>query len=433
MSAAARPEPTLAAAPEPAPDITALLGEPPASPWTRLARPLLIVLAVVAVATGGLWTWQRLSAPAGPAYVTQPLKQGDLVVSVSATGDLQPVNTVSVGSERSGTVLEVLVDDNDQVRRGQVLARLDTAVLDDQVALSAAALASAQANARQAEATLREAQLAEGRNLQLAERTAGAYPAKAALDASQAALDRARAALAAARSSIEVAQANLRTSRTNLSKAVIRSPIDGVVLTRSVEPGQTVAASLQAPVLFVLAEDLTRMELQVNIDEADVGQARAGQPATFTVDAFPGRIFQATLTRVGLGSKTTDGVVTYTGLLSLDNRDLSLRPGMTATAEIVSSRRAGVLLAPVAALRFAPEESAAAPSPGLVASLTPRFPAPNRRAREDGEGARLWVLRNGKPAAIAVTVAGSNGSWSEVSGSGLRPDLAVVTGLAEAK
>src|SRR3569623_1106885 len=136
---------------------------------------------------------------------------------------------------------------------------------------------------------------------------------------------------------------------------VIRSPFDGGVLICSVEPGQTVAASLQSPVLFVLAEDLTRMELQVNIDEADVGQVKAGQAATFTVDAFPGRTFRATLIRVGLGSKTTDGVVSYTGLLRVDNSDLSLRPGMTASAEIVANRRAGVLLAPAGALRFAPD------------------------------------------------------------------------------
>lgn len=418
------------AAPPQQPDLAVLLGETPPPLWRRYLRPLLVVAGVAVVVAVGLWGWGQVHKPSGPAYVTETLKRDDLVVTVSATGDLQPVNTVSVGSERSGTVVAVLVDDNDRVRKGQVLARLDTSVLEDQIAVNAAALASAQAQVREAEATLKEAELAHGRNLDLAGRTGGDYPARSVIDASQAALDRARAGLAAARSAVRVSEANLSTSRTNLSKAVIRSPIDGVVLTRSIDPGQTVAASLQAPVLFVLAEDLTRMELQVDIDEADVGEVKAGQTATFTVDAFPGRTFRATLTRVGLGSKTTDGVVSYTGLLSVDNRDLALRPGMTATAEIVTSRRDGVLLAPAAALRFAPQSTDKAQSGGIVASLTPRLPGPDRRSRNDGEVQQVWVLRAGKPAALAVRVGATNGRQTEVSGAGLAPGLAVITGMA---
>jgi HlyD family secretion protein len=423
-----KPEPPPAVA-EPAAGIAELLGEAQPSPWRRLTRPVLIALALALALAAGLLVWGRLSAPAAVGYVTEPLRRGDLVVEVSATGDLQPVNTVSVGSERSGTVVEVLVDDNDHVRRGQVLARLDTAVLDDQIAVNTAALASAEANARQAEATLREADLAHGRNLQLAARTDGEYPARSAIDASKASLDRAQAALAAARSAVLVAQANLRTSRTNLEKAVIRSPIDGVVLSRSVEPGQTVAASLQAPVLFILAEDLTRMELQVNIDEADVGQVRPGQAASFTVDAFPARTYAATLTRVGLGSKTTDGVVTYTGLLSVDNADQSLRPGMTATAQIVANRRSSVLIAPASALRFQPAAAQpAAGQQGLVASLTPRMPGANRRARNNGNGEQqLWILRDGQPVAMPVTVGATDGQSTEVSGPGLSAGMAVIT------
>lgn len=419
--------------PPPQPDLAALLGETPPPLWRRYLRPLLAAAGIALALAVGFWAWGQFHKPSGPAYVTEALKRGDLVVTVSATGDLQPVNTVSVGSERSGTVVEVLVDDNDRVRKGQVLARLDTAVLEDQIALNLAALASAQAQVREAEATLKEAELAHGRNLDLAQRTGGAYPARSVIDASQAALDRARAGLSAAQSAVKVAQANLSTSRTNLSKAVIRSPIDGVVLTRSIDPGQTVAASLQAPVLFVLAEDLTRMELQVDIDEADVGEVKAGQAATFTVDAFPGRTFRATLTRVGLGSKTTDGVVSYTGLLTVDNRDLSLRPGMTATAEIVTSRRDGVLLAPAAALRFAPEATDKAASGGIVASLTPRLPSPDRRSRNEGAAQQLWVLRDGRPAALDAVAGATNGRQTEVSGAALKPGLAVITGVAGAE
>lgn len=424
---------------KPAPDdaTASLLGETAPSRWARLRRPLIIGAAVLLVAIAGLLIYRGLSGPKAPAYATEALRRGDLVTSITATGTLAPVNTVSVGSELSGTVSAVLVDENDQVRRGQVLAQLDTARLKDQIALAEAALASAQANAREAEATLRERDLAHSRNLKLASSSGGAYVARATLEASKAALDRARAARDSARAAIAQAQANLDTSRTNLAKATIRSPVDGVVLARSIEPGQTVAASLQAPVLFVLAEDLTRMELQVDIDEADVGQAVAGQVATFSVDAFAGRTYQARLTRVGLGSKTTNGVVTYTGVLTVDNADQSLRPGMTATAEIVTRRRENVLLAPAAALRFSPPAAtpAASGQTGLVASLTPRMPAMGGRRRGNGtNGAQqVWILRDGKPVALPVTVGASDGQWVEVSGANLAPGLRLITGTDEAE
>ncbi|MFA7261984.1 MAG: efflux RND transporter periplasmic adaptor subunit [Caulobacter sp.] len=423
---------------KPAPDdaTASLLGETAPSRWTRLRRPLIIGAAVLAVAVAGLLLYRGLSGPKASVYVTEAMRRGDLVTSVTATGTLAPVNTVSVGSELSGTVSTVLVDDNDHVRRGQVLAQLDTARLNDQIALAEAALASAQANARETEATLRERDLAHSRNLKLSASSGGAYVARATLEASKAALDRARASRDSARAAIAQSQANLDTSRTNLAKATIRSPVDGVVLSRTIEPGQTVAASLQAPVLFILAEDLTRMELQVDIDEADVGQALAGQVATFSVDAFAGRTYQARLTRVGLGSKTTNGVVTYTGVLTVDNADQSLRPGMTATAEIVTRRREDVLLAPAAALRFSPPAAeAASGQTGLVASLTPRMPAIGGRRRTNGANTvqQVWTLRDGEPVALPVTVGASDGQWVEVSGANLAVGLALITGTDEAE
>ena len=421
---------------KPAPDdATAnLLGETVPSRWARLRRPLAIGVAIVVVAIAGILIYSGLSGPGAASYVTEPVRRGDLVISVSATGTLEPVNTVSVGSELSGIIESVLVDDNDYVRRGQVLARLDTARLNDQIALNQAALASAEANAREAEATLREKDLAHGRNLRLAASTGGDYPAKATLEASRASLDRARASVDAARAAIAQARANLQTGRTNLAKATILSPIDGVVLSRSVDPGQTVAASLQAPILFLLAEDLARMELQVDIDEADVGQVRVGQTATFSVDAFPGRVYRAALTRVGLGARTTDGVVTYTGVLTVDNADLSLRPGMTATAEIVINRRTRVLQVPAAALRFTPATTSPASQRGLVASLTPRMPGQRRNGRGNGaEAQQVWILRNGLPAALPVTLGATNGQWTEATGEGLKEGLAVITGEEDAE
>lgn len=415
-----------------APDATVadLLSEAPTGPWPRLRKPLLVAAVMGLVVVAGVLIYNGLSGPKAAGYVTEPVRRGDLVVSISATGTLEPVNTVSVGSELSGIVEAVLVDDNDYVRRGQVLARLDTARLKDQIALNQAALSSAEANAREAEATLREKDLAHSRNLRLAASTGGDYPAKATLEASKASLDRAKASVDAARAAIAQARANLQTGRTNLAKATILSPIDGVVLSRSVDPGQTVAASLQAPVLFLLAEDLARMELQVDIDEADVGQVKIGQTATFSVDAFPGRVYRAALTRVGLGARTTDGVVTYTGVLTVDNADLSLRPGMTATAEIVINRRAGVLQVPAAALRFTPASAAAPTSQGgLVASLTPRMPGQRRNGQGSGADAQqVWILRKGLPAALPVTLGATNGQWTEAAGEGLKEGLAVITG-----
>nr|MBP8247774.1 efflux RND transporter periplasmic adaptor subunit [Phenylobacterium sp.] len=333
-------------------DLQALLG-PSAKAGPGRRRWLIaggVGLGFVALVAAAL-LWRSMAAPPPAQFVTTPARRGDLVVSVLATGSLTPVNQVDVGSEVSGTVDSVLADDNDAVTKGQVLATLDTSRLRDQIALGEAALEQAQANLRQSQATVTETGLRAGRLRKLYQISKGGYPAKADIDAADAALARARAAAAASSAGVAQARANLNTGRTNLSKATIRSPISGVVLARKIEPGQTVAATLQAPVLFTLAEDMTRMELLVDIDEADVGKVADGQAAVFTVDAYPGRSYPARVTRVGLGSKTTEGVVTYTGVLAVTNSDLSLRTGMTAAAEMTSSRRNGVLLVPDAALR----------------------------------------------------------------------------------
>lgn len=419
------------AKPAPPPDaaaIEALLGEPPRRGWTRFVWPLVALLALVVVLVAGVMAFQRLqSTPT--RYATTAVRRGDLVVTVTATGALEPVNQVDVGSELSGTVQRVLVDDNDRVRKGQVLAMLDPSRLQDQVSQGEAALASGQANLALARATVLETSLKAGRLHRLFTISSGGYPAKTDVDAADAALSRARATEAAAQATISQARATLNTARTNLTKTVIRSPVDGVVLARKVEAGQTVAASLQAPVLFTLAEDMTRMELHVDIDEADVGSVREGQAATFTVDAYPAREYPARLTRVGLGSQTKEGVVTYTGVLAVDNSDLSLRPGMTASADITSKQRTGVLLVPDAALRFTPSASAAA-SPGVGSALVPRMPrmgvGPVRRSA-DPSRQQIWVLKDGKPAPLQVRVGASDARDTEVSGADLRVGLPVIT------
>jgi HlyD family secretion protein len=374
--------------------------------------------------------YRHLQAP-HEQYLTTPLRRGDLAVTVTVTGNLAPVNQIDVGSEQSGTIDRINVEENDRVRKGQVLATLDTAKLEDQITLAQAAILAGRANLAQAEATLHETSLTAGRKHRLYEGSNGSWPARADVDAADAAQARARAAVGAARAAIAQARATLNTNRTNLAKAVIRSPVDGVVLSRKVEVGQTVAATLQAPVLFVIAEDMRRMELDADVDEADVGQVREGQTAVFTVDAYPDREYPARVTRVGYGSQTKEGVVTYKGVLAVDNADLSLRPGMTASADIRTVTRHQVLIAPDTALRFTPpvEQKSRVGNP-----LMPRMPrlgvGPMRRSA-DPRAQQLWVLRDGRPVAVPVRVGASNGRDSEVSGAGLRAGMPVITGLVE--
>lgn len=296
----------------------------------------LIVIALVAIAGITLRMWQTDDA-APPAYHATAATRGDLTVSVSATGNLKPTTQVDVGSELSGIIDSVAVDANAHVSAGQILAQLDTARLRDQTEKSRSAVTAAEAQTRLAEATAREAELALQRLRGIARLSGGTLPARADLDAAEAAAARAQAAVASAAAVTAQARAALRSDETNLTKASVRSPIDGVVLARKIEPGQTVAASLQAPVLFTIAYTLSQMELDVDVDEADVGSVREGQEATFTVDAYPARVFTARVRRVDLGSQVKDGVVSYVAVLDVRNDDLALRPGMTATAEIVTA------------------------------------------------------------------------------------------------
>lgn len=352
-------------------------------------------------------------------YETAPARRGDLTLSVTATGTLQPVVQVDVGTEISGTIETVATDFNDRVRVGQVLARLNTDQLEARRRQSEAALVLARARVKEGEATLMETRNRQRRVQDLIKRS---LSSQEEADAAAAAFARAEAALAVAEAQVVQAQAQVDADRRMLEKAEIRSPIDGIVLQRQIEPGQTVAASLQTPVLFSLAENLAQMELQVAVDEADVGKVREGQPATFTVDAYPDRPFAATITQVRFAPKTVEGVVTYQTVLSVDNADLALRPGMTATAEVTVDRRIDQLLVPNAALRFSPAQ-ASEPSQKSGGSLFNKlFPRPFRGKSPSAKGddaagkteRRVWVLDEGKPVAIPVKVGASDGKLTEV-------------------
>jgi HlyD family secretion protein len=393
--------------------------EAPVSPrHHRAARALWVVAALVAAAAG--LAWSRGDGAAAVQYKTLPAERGDLRVTVTATGTLEPTNQVDVGSEVSGTIEQVLVEEDDRVTAGQVLARIDPAKLSAQARQLEAGLEAAEARLRQAAATKEESRTQLSRLEQLHEATKGMTPSPQDLDTQRAAAKRAEADQASAAASVSQARASLQALRTDLGKAVIRSPIDGIVLTRTAEPGATVAAAFQAPVLFRIAEDLRRMELRVDVDEADVAQVKDGEDATFTVDAYPGRTFAARVRRVRQASQTTDGVVTYEAVLVVDNSTLALRPGMTATAELTASRVKNAMLVPNAALRFTPPASqpeVSAPSGSFIRRLMPGPPvrrAAAAPAPANGRTQRVWVLNDGVPVAVPVETGATDGQRTQV-------------------
>lgn len=381
----------------------------------RIRWLFLILLVVGAIVFASMK--KKTGASNQTQYETQEAKQGDLVVLVTATGTLQPTNTVEVGSEISGIVKSVEADYNDAVKVGQILARIDTSKLEAQATQFKAALESAKARVLQTKASLGETQSKFTQIQRVRELSNGKVPSQTEFDTAQAAFERAKADCDSAAASVTQAQATLDATQTDITKAVIRSPINGIVLTRSVEPGQTVAAAFQAPVLFKLAEDLTQMELHVDVDEADIGQVKDGQEATFEVDAYANRVFSATITQTRFGSKTVEGVVTYETVLKVDNPDLALRPGMTATANITVKKVTDAVLVPSAALRFAPPvQQVKAPSRGLLGALLPRppMPAPKQKEESNGKEHKVWVLKDGQPIAVPVTMGATNGTFVEV-------------------
>ncbi|WP_373050937.1 efflux RND transporter periplasmic adaptor subunit [Thalassovita aquimarina] len=402
---------------------TLALGVSRRRPWRWIG------LAVLAATLAGGAYYYRATAPDGQVrYITEPVSRGGVEVVVSATGSIEPTNLYEISSELSGTIAAVHVDYNDWVEDGTVLATLDTSKLEAQLAVQKASLASAEAKVTLAQASLDEARKTLERGQELSRR---GVETEQVLIGQQAAFARAGAELQSAIANRDLAAANLELVQADLAKACICSPVDGVVLNRAAEEGQIVAASLSAPVLFTVAEDLTQMELQIDIDEADIGRVKVGQQARFTVDAYDDRVFPAEIAKLRFAHETVEGVVTYKGILTLDNSDMALLPGMTATAEIVTASVEDALLVPNAALRFSPpvavEDDGDKGGSGLLGLVFSRRPDSARRV--DGDSAPVvWVLRDGGPAELRVETGPSDGTVTVIQpGSGLQEGDLVIT------
>lgn len=405
--------------------------------WTKYWLPALLLLVLlfgIATCSGG-------GSKAG--YITEPVAERSLALSVTATGNLRPTNQVEVGSEVSGKIDNIYVDVNDRVTQGQVLARINTDVIEDQITQAQANLNAARAQVAQAQATLDvdKAQLVRLENVFKV--SGGKVPSQVELDQAKASVKRDIAAVVAAQANVRAVEAQLSSAVTNRDRAVIRSPVSGVVLARQVEPGQTVAASFNTPTLFIIAEDLSAMQLRVEIDEADVGQVRKGQQANFTVDAYPGRRFPARVERVDQASSNTastasqqssatsasaNAVVSYEARLAVANGDGLLRPGMTATATIATGNTGKQLLVPNSALRFQPDgkekEAGGVLNPEIGLERSEQKATIGVGSRQ-----RVWVLEaEDKLKPVEVVTGLSDGRQTVITSKELRAGMKVVTG-----
>lgn len=391
--------------------------------WRLLAAGVLIA--------GAYGYWSYNSKATAYTYATVAAKKGDLTVLVTATGSIEPTVQVDVSSEQSGTIREVLVDYNSTVKEGEVVARLDTAKLEANVKSAEASLLSAKASVAKADADLKSAKATFDRLKSL---VSSRVSTQQEMDEAGFTFEAAEATKASAAANVLSAEADLDQARLNLTKATIVSPIDGIVLSRDIDPGATVAASLEAPTLFTIAGDLKRMELQVDIDEADVGQVAVGQTATFTVDAFSDKRFPAEITDVRYASETVNDVVTYMGILRVDNDQMLLRPGMTATADIVVQSITGALLIPNTALRYTPPESEAETSSGgggVFSFFRPPRSGSISAPEPEGAERTVWLMKNDVPTAVNIEVGASDGQNTVVTKGAVAEGDLLITDAAE--
>jgi HlyD family secretion protein len=381
-----------------------------------MRRRILVILAVLLTATVAVTAYYRhASGDGSPALTTAVVTRGDVVASVQATGTLEAVTTVQVGSQVSGTIASLHADYNSQVHKGEVIARLDPSVLQTQVEQARATLLRLQADAERARVALEDARVQQRRAETLSSQQL--MPASE-LESAQVATRQAEAAYKSAQAQIAQAQAALSQAQVNLSHTTITAPIDGTVISRSVDVGQTVAASMQAPVLFTIAQDLRHMQVNASVDEADIGRIAAGQAVTFQVDAYPGERFEGTVRQVRLAPVVEQNVVSYITVIDVPNPDLRLKPGMTATVAIELARADDVLRVPNAALRFRPDAE-------TLAAFGAQPPAAGGRGER-----RVWVLSGETLRPVRVEAGVNDGTSTAITGGDLQEGARVVTGVA---
>ena len=374
---------------------------------------------MIALIAGLAFYFQATAKGEAPQFTTAAVTRGDVVETVEATGTLQAVTTVQVGTQVSGTIQSLSADFNSQVRKGQVIARLDPSLLQAQVDQAEATVARLLADVERARVTVEDAQVKLKRANELWK--AQLIPATD-LETAQATARQSEASLKSAEAQVTQARGSLNQNRVNLAHSIITAPVDGVVISRNVDVGQTVAASMSAPTLFVIAKDLTRMQVNASIDEADIGRIAPGQPVTFRVDAYPEDRFTGTVSQVRLDPVVAQNVVSYVTVIDVPNKAMKLKPGMTANVTVEIARAAGVLRVPNAALRFRPQGSGADPGAGADA----RQNAAAVRARRP----HVWTEENGQLRPVVVQTGISDGTTTAITGGELSEDGSVVTGLA---
>lgn len=373
-----------------------------------MKRILVGLLIIMVVVIGGYLLLKKNKN--NIRYRTEEVTRGDIVSSVTATGTVNPVTTVLVGTQVSGTIKHIYVDFNSPVKKGQIVAQIDPATFEAQVEQSRANLFAAQANLQKAEATLLDAKRTRERNKTLYSKN---LIARSDLDTAETNYEIAKAQVEASRAQVEQAKASLKMAETNLMYTRIVSPVDGIVISRNVDVGQTVAASFQTPTLFTIAQDLTKMQIDCNVSEADIGRVRKGQDVEFTVDAYPDTIFKGKVYQIRNAPITIQNVVTYDVVVKVENPELKLKPGMTANVSIIIETKKDVLKIPNAALRFRPPE------------LT--------RDKRTMKGKGVWVIEKGKLFRKEITLGISDGSYTEVS-SGLKEgDRVIIEALTKEK
>jgi HlyD family secretion protein len=377
-------------------------------------KKLLVGLVIAAVLAAGGYLYFR-KENAAPTYRTAKVERGEIVDTITATGTINAVTTVSVGSQISGTIQKLSVDYNSHVRKGQVIAQIDPRLLEASVIQARGNLQNMTAALQKAKVTVTDANRTYRRNMEL---LPNGFVAQSDVDSAQTAYEQAVAQEQSAEAAVTQAQGSLKVAQTNLEYATIKSPVDGIVISRNVDVGQTVAASFQTPTLFTIAQDLTKMQIDTNVDESDIGRAAKGQAVKFTVDAWPEKTFQGMVSQVRNAPIVTQNVVTYDVVILVDNRELLLKPGMTANVTIEVKRYDNILRIPNAAMRFRPVSKSGETLAMLAKS-------------KETAGQRVYTLgKEGKPVAVAVRTGVSNGSFTELLSGKLKEGDLVITGEA---